>query len=136
MAPVKREAGEEGELRRRVRGKARQGGDIQTLLEQHSLRAVRVLSTGWPDAGTVELGEEEQPQDVKQQLQHMVSLAHLPLKTQLMDIGWHGKHETWGAAHVMYVRWPLASSVCTIERTDTRSDAGACSDSAQCSFCA
>lgn len=121
MAPVKREAGEEGELRRRVRGKARQGGDIQTLLEQHSLRAVRVLSTGWPDAGTVELGEEEQPQDVKQQLQHMVSLAHLPLKTQLMDIGWHGKHETWEARPVLCTsagHSPLASVQLSVQTHD------------------
>ncbi|WFD22742.1 hypothetical protein MEQU1_001419 [Malassezia equina] len=101
MGRVKREASDEPyeDAPRRVRGKARQGGDTSTLLRQHKILATRVQATPWPEPGPATTAAPCDADDptVLPTLKAYATQSHLPQRTQLMDIAWRPPRSEWAA---------------------------------------
>lgn len=106
MSRVKRQnedAVDHAEKRRR--GKARQGGDLSTLLHQHDLRALRVQDMPWavqnPDKYAT-AGYEGDAAAVKDLATYMISCIHLPRPSQLLHVAWVPRLSPWSASPVYH----------------------------------
>ena len=86
---------------KRRRGKARQGGDVSTLLHQHDLRALRVQDMPWsvqqPDQYAT-AGYEGDAPAVKDLATYMISSVHLPQASQLLHVAWVPRLSPWSAS--------------------------------------
>lgn len=86
---------------KRRRGKARQGGDLCTLLHQHDLRALRVQDMPWSVMHSdkyATAGYDGDAPAVKDLATYMISSVHLPLPSQLLHVAWVPPLSPWSAS--------------------------------------
>ena len=113
---------------KRRRGKARQGGDVSTLLHQHDLRALRVQDMPWsvqqPDQYAT-AGYEGDAPAVKDLAAYMISSVHLPRASQLLHVAWVPRLSPWSASPEYHEcsyplhATPLRFSVASHEREES-----------------
>lgn len=101
MGRVKREASDDAASAapRRVRGKARQGGDVATLLQQHSIPVYGVESTPWPQPGRARMAEKADAGEAacRSALAEISASLQYPSRTHLMQVGWEPPSVVWQA---------------------------------------